>query len=176
MSRLAKQSIPLPQGVDLKVEGQKIEVKGPKGTLKHEIPSGISIRKEKDHFFVDAAESILKKDWGLHWALIRNIVEGVSKGFEKRLLLIGVGYKAVLEGSKLDLQVGYSHPTKVDIPSGIQVKVEKDLVVMTGIDKQKLGQFAAVVRGIRPPEPYKGKGIRYEGEYVRKKAGKAKGK
>ncbi len=176
MSRLAKQAITLPQGVEMKIEGQKVEIKGPKGVLKHVIPSGFSIKREGEVFFVEAKEFVLKKDHGLHYALLRNLVLGVSKGFEKKLLLIGVGYKAVLEGSKLDLQVGYSHPTKLDIPSDIRVQVEKNLVTIAGIDKQKVGQFAAVVRGVRPPEPYKGKGIRYQEEHVRKKAGKAKGK
>jgi len=179
MSRLAKRAIDLPKGVELKVSGNNVDVKGPKGSLTHVLMPGISLKQEENQVWIVVDPNLHKngKDAGLHWALLRNTVNGVSQGFEKRLTLIGVGYKAVVKGNKLDVQVGYSHPTEVDIPSDLQVKVDKNTVIISGINKQKVGQFAATVRQIRPPEPYKGKGIRYEDEYVRKKAGKAaKGK
>ena len=115
---------------------------------------------------------------GLYRSLINNMVIGVNKGFEKRLSLIGVGYRAAVSGNKIDLQLGFSHPTALEIPKEIEVKVEKSTkIIISGMDKQAVGQFAASVRAVRPPEPYKGKGVRYEDEYVRKKAGKAaKGK
>ena len=135
---------------------------------------------EGNRLFVekDNAVEMPKSSHGLFRALINNMVIGVSKGFEVRLGLVGVGYRAALQGQKLDLQLGFSHPTQLAIPKGIQVTVDKSVtVIISGIDKHAVGQFAAQVRGMKPPEPYKGKGIRYEKEFVRKKAGKAaKGK
>ena len=180
MSRLGSSPIPLPKGVEVKTTDGTIHVKGAKGTLSYAMTPGISIKVEGDLILVEKDEAVEmpKTTQGLHRALINNMVIGVSKGFEKRLTLIGVGYRAALQGHKLDLQLGYSHPTHIQIPQTVHVAVDKStLIIITGIDKQAVGQFAAAVRAMRPPEPYKGKGIRYENEYVRKKAGKAaKGK
>lgn len=179
MSRKGKFPIPLPKGVDVKTVGDEVHVKGPKGSLQQKLMSGIEINIDGDHLNVSLKEEnrAMGKFHGLYRSLINNMVIGVSQGFEKKLEMIGVGYRAAVQGEMLDLQVGYSHPTKVAIPSGVAVKVEKNtLIIATGNDKQQLGQFAATVRAVRPPEPYQGKGIRYQGEYVRKKAGKAAAK
>jgi len=180
MSRYGKTPVSLPKGVELKVTGQQLMVKGPKGSLTMELQKGISVRIEREKVFIEQADAaeLPKPIQGLHRSLINNMVIGVSKGFEKRLGLVGVGYRAALAGHHLDLQLGFSHPTKIEIPKSVQVAVDKSVtIVVTGIDKQAVGQFAAAVRAVRPPESYKGKGIRYEEEFVRKKAGKAaKGK
>ncbi len=170
----------LPKGVEVKVSKDAVQVKGPKGVLTHVLPEGIEIVCEGQELSVKVAENIEleKPTLGLHRSLLQNAVVGVSSGFEKKLSLIGVGYRAAIKGTKLDLQLGFSHPCEVDIPTGIKVEIEKSVTItITGIDKKLVGHFAAVVRGIKPPEPYKGKGIRYIDEFVRKKAGKAaKGK
>ncbi len=181
MSRLGKSPVPLPKGVELTTSQEGVvSVKGPKGTLSHAFAPGIYMKAEDGFVLVEKDENVEmhRAVHGLSRALINNMIVGVSKGFEKRLSLVGVGYRATLQGRVLDLQLGYSHPTKLDIPENVQVTVEKNvLIVISGSDKQAVGQFAATVRGMRPPEPYKGKGIRYENEHVRKKAGKAaKGK
>ncbi len=176
MSRLAKKPIELPQGTELKSDKGTVTVKGSKGQLQLDLMPGIVVTQEESNVWVALDEKIhIKKPFlGLFRSLIGNMVEGVSKGFEKRLQLIGVGYRAAVSGNKLDLKVGYSHPTELVIPEGIEVKVEKSVtIIVTGIDKRAVGQFAADIRSVRPPEPYKGKGIRYIDEYVRKKAGKA---
>lgn len=170
----------MPDKVEVQIADGKVNVKGPKGNLTHACMPGIGVKIEGKRLFVFAEEtaSISNRDYGLHRAIINNLVTGVSKGFEVRLSLIGVGYRAQVQGQNLDLQLGFSHPTKVIIPKGVNVVVEKSvLIIVTGMDKHLVGQFAATVRGMKPPEPYKGKGIRYENEFVRKKDGKAaKGK
>ena len=180
MSRLAKTPIPLPKGVEVKASNSEVEVKGPKGTKKQSIPEGISVIIKEGQATVcfDEKSGLKWPMYGLYWSLINNAIMGVSTGFEKQLSLIGVGYRAAVKGNVLDLQLGFSHPSQIDIPSDIQVAIEKNtLIKITGVDKQLVGQFAANVRAMRPPEPYKGKGVRYIDEYVRKKAGKsAKGK
>lgn len=180
MSRLGKTPIELPEKVEVKLVGAEIHVKGPKGNLTQTCMPGIGIKIEDKRVFVTADDeaSIASRDYGLQRALINNLIIGVSKGFEVRLSLIGVGYRAAVQGNALDLQLGFSHPTKISIPKGVNVVVEKSvLIIISGIDKHLVGQFAASVRAMKPPEPYKGKGIRYENEFVRKKAGKAaKGK
>lgn len=176
MSRLAKQPIPIPNGVEIKKEEKTVSVKGPKGQLKHELGHGISIEIDDKAMTVLRDPSIDKKGnfHGLHWAILRNMVQGCSEGFTKKLELVGVGYRANLQGGKLDLQVGQSHPLQMEIPEGINVAVEKGTkITITGVSKQDVGLFAAQVQAKNPPEPYKGKGIRFEGQYVRKKAGKA---
>lgn len=177
MSRLAKKAIPIPKGVEVKISQTEITVKGPKGSLGRSLFDGIVVKTEEDGLMVltDEKKKVSKAMLGLSWALIRNMVEGVSKGFEKKLQLIGVGFRANVRGNKLDLQVGYSHPTLLQIPENLQVKVDPKAVLITisGADKQLVGGFAATVRDMKKPEPYKGKGIRYVDEYVRKKAGKA---
>lgn len=180
MSRLGNSPIPLPDKVEVKIAEGIVHAKGPKGNLTIPAQQGISLKVEGDRLFVERDEKVEmpKTTHGLYRALINNMVVGVSKGFEIRLSLVGVGYRAAVQGHMLDLQLGFSHPTGVQIPKGISVVVDKSvLVIISGIDKHLVGQFAAQVRGMKPPEPYKGKGIRYEKEIVRKKAGKAaKGK
>lgn len=176
MSRKGKAPIPLAKGVEVKLNGSTLTVKGPKGTLTRELIAGIQVVIDKDHVQVNLAPGHEDKGnfHGLYRSLINNMVIGTSTGFTKKLEMIGVGYRAAVQGSQLDLQVGFSHPTKVAIPQGVHVTVDKNTtIIVTGSDYQQIGQFAAQVRSVRPPEPYQGKGIRYQGEYVRKKAGKA---
>lgn len=180
MSRLGKTPIPLPDKVEVKIVDGMVQAKGPKGNLSIPAQEGITLKVEGNMLLVLKDEKIEmpKPSHGLFRALISNMVTGVTKGFERRLGLVGVGYRAAVQGQKLDLQLGFSHPTHVAIPKGVNVTVEKSVtIIIQGIDKHLVGQFAASVRAMKPPEPYKGKGIRYENEYVRKKAGKAaKGK
>ncbi len=181
MSRLAKKPLTIPKGVEIKAAADgNVQVKGPKGSVQVKLAHGLKLQTEGDQILINKDESIelAKAQHGLMWALIRNAILGVSEGFEKKLTLIGVGYRAAVSGSKLDLQLGYSHPTAVEIPKTLQVTVDKGTAIsIKGSDRHEVGQFAAAVRAMKPPEPYKGKGIRYENEYVRKKEGKAaKGK
>jgi len=179
MSRKGKLPVAIPNGVDVKVAENVITVKGPKGTLQYNLVPQIEVRIEAGniHVSVNPAHPDGDNFHGLYRTLIDNMVQGVVKEFEVKLEMIGVGYRAALQGPLLDIQVGLSHPTKLTIPQGVTIKIEKNtLITMTSSDKQKVGQFAATVRAIKPPEPYQGKGIRYSGEYVRKKAGKAAAK
>jgi len=180
MSRLGKSPIPMPEKVELKVVDGRIHANGPKGSLSMPATDGISFKIEDNRLIVEKDEQVEmpKTTHGMYRALINNMIIGVSKGYEIRLGLVGVGYRAAVQGAMLDLQLGFSHPTQVKIPKGVNVTVDKSVtVIIQGIDKHLVGQFAAQVRGMKPPEPYKGKGIRYENEFVRKKAGKAaKGK
>lgn len=179
MSRKGKLPIPLPKGVEVKVSGLDITVKGPKGTLHQTIKPGIKVSVEANEVIVslDDETSDMGHFHGLYRTLISNMVVGTTQGFEKKLEMIGVGYRAAVQGDQLDLQLGFSHPTKLPIPHGLAIKVDKNtLISITGFDKHLVGQFAAIVRSKRPPEPYQGKGIRYVGEYVRKKAGKSAAK
>lgn len=179
MSRLGKKPISLPDKVEVKsAQDGLVEIKGPKGSLSVKLPFGITFKVIENEVQLEKTDEIENSDFGLYRSLLNNSIIGVSKGFAVRLKLIGVGYRAAVQGSKLDVQVGYSHPTLLDIPQGIQVKVEGGtIIIVEGIDKQLVGQFSANIRSTRPPEPYKGKGIRYEDEFVRKKEGKAaKGK
>ncbi|MCE2982607.1 MAG: 50S ribosomal protein L6 [Parachlamydia sp.] len=179
MSRKGKLPIPLPSGVEVKVSNDEIAVKGPKGSLTQKIVPGIDVKVEGNEVLVSLAdeEADLAHFHGLYRTLIHNMVVGTSEGFEKKLEMIGVGYRAAVQGELLDLQLGFSHPTKLPIPKGLTVKVEKNTqITISGFDKHLIGQFAATIRSKRPPEPYQGKGIRYVGEYVRKKAGKAAAK
>lgn len=176
MSRKAKAPIMIPKGVEIKIEGSKITVKGPKGTLNRELLAGICVVVEEGTLVValDEKRPTTSNFLGLTWALLANMVQGVSAGYEKKLEMVGVGFRSIVQGTMVDLQVGFSHPTRLPIPQGIKVAVEKNTqITVSGIDKQEVGQFAADIRAVRKPEPYKGKGIRYAGEYVRKKAGKA---
>jgi large subunit ribosomal protein L6 len=179
MSRKGKLPIPLPKGVEVKVSNSEVSVKGPKGSLQEKIVPGVQVKVENDQVLVSLADekSDLGHYHGLYRTLIYNMVIGTTQGFEKRLEMIGVGYRAAVQGDLLDLQLGFSHPTKLTIPKGLMVKIEKNtLIIISGFDKHLVGQFAATVRSQRPPEPYQGKGVRYVGEYVRKKAGKAAAK
>lgn len=176
MSRKAKVPLQLPKGVEVKVENGAVHVKGPKGNLTQDLLPCIALQIESDHLLVLLSEGNEEKKnfLGLYWSLIRNMIEGVTTGFNRSLDLVGVGFKANSQGEFLELQLGFSHPVKMPIPNGIQVKVEKGTnIQLSGADKQKVGQFAADIRAKRPPEPYKGKGVRYTNEFVRRKAGKA---
>ena len=176
MSRKARLPIPLPKGVEVKFDGKIVTIKGPKGTLMQEVKRGVVVTVDGGSVTVTLNETAREETnfLGLSWSLIANMVKGVNEGFEKRLEMIGVGYRAAVQGRLLDLQIGLSHPTKIEIPAGIEVAVEKNTnIQIKGVDKRVVGQFAADIRGKKPPEPYKGKGIRYVGEYVRRKAGKA---
>lgn len=174
MSRKAKFPVKICDKVQAKIENQCITVTGPRGSLRLDFNKEVSIGIENQEIQVTRAENSDKKQFvGLYWSLISNMVKGVSEGFEKKLEMIGVGYRAAVQGKELDIQAGFSHPTKVPIPEGLKVSVEKNtLITIQGNDKQKVGQFAANIRSLRKPEPYKGKGIRYQDEYVRRKAGK----
>jgi large subunit ribosomal protein L6 len=177
MSRIGKAPIPIPQGVEINRAGSTVKVKGPKGALSHTIPEGISIQVEEGMIHVKRKgdAKLVRSLHGLSRTMIANMVTGVTAGFEKGLEIVGIGYRAALQGRNLQLSLGYSHPVIYPIPEGIEVNVDKqNKITVKGIDKQKVGQVAAEIRSFRKPEPYKGKGIRYIGEQVRRKAGKAK--
>ncbi|MFS8740383.1 50S ribosomal protein L6 [Synechococcus sp. R65.1] len=180
MSRIGRRPIPLPPKVEVHIEGQQISVKGPKGQLLRTLPPLIAVRQEDQRLLVSRVNESrpARQLHGLCRTLIANMVDGVSKGFERRLELVGVGYRASTQGNKLILNVGYSHPVEIPFPPGIQISVEgNNVIVVSGIDKELVGNTAARIRAVRPPEPYKGKGIRYLGEQIRLKAGKSgKGK
>ncbi|RLD18176.1 MAG: 50S ribosomal protein L6 [Caldiserica bacterium] len=176
MSRIGNRPIDIVEGVDVKFEGNRIFVKGKLGELNLLIPDGISVEIKDGKIFVKRSNDTkkLKSLHGTIRALINNMVKGVSEGFTRQLEVVGVGYRVSLKGSnELQIEVGYSHPVFYKIPEGVSVKVEKNIIHLSSPDKQKLGQVAAEIRRIRPPEPYKGKGIRYVGEHIRRKAGKA---
>jgi large subunit ribosomal protein L6 len=178
MSRVGLKPIPLPDKVTVKVDGPKVSVEGPKGSLSLEVPEGITVEPEENQIVVRRA-SEHRRHRSLHGtfrSLISNMITGVSQGFVKELEIIGVGYRAVVKGKELDISLGRSHPILHPIPEGITVTVDNNTKIrVEGIDKQAVGQFAAEVRAYHPPEPYKGKGVRYVGEYVRRKEGKTVG-
>lgn len=175
MSRIGKQPVPIPDKVSVEIKGLHVTVKGPKGTLSRELPNAVVVTQEESAIKVAPEDNsrTARQRHGLCRTLVANMIEGVSKGFEKRLQIQGVGYRAQAQGKKLTLNVGYSKPVEMQMPDGIQVAVEKNTeLILNGIDKEILGNTAARIRAVRPPEPYKGKGIRYLGEQVRRKAGK----
>src|SRR6476659_8330967 len=169
MSRIGKKPVTIPKGVTASVNGQEVAVKGPKGELKHVlVDDSIEVSPRQD---TQNARAM----WGMSRTLISNLMTGVTEGFTRKLEITGVGYRAAVAGSNLQLQLGYSHDVIFPIPQGIQVVCPKPTeIVITGIDKQKVGQVAAEIRKFRPPEPYKGKGVRYAGEYILRKEGKKK--
>jgi large subunit ribosomal protein L6 len=176
MSRIGKMPIPLPAGVEVKLDGHTVEIKGPKGVLQREFSPKIDVKLEEGALTVTRSSDVPEERslHGLTRALLANMVTGVTNGFEKRLLLTGVGYRAALNGTKLALTVGKSHPVEMDPGSDLKVEVpQPNTIIITGIDKERVGAFAANVRATRPPEPYKGKGIRYSTEIIKRKAGKA---
>ncbi|HJF64559.1 50S ribosomal protein L6 [Slackia equolifaciens] len=176
MSRIGKHPIPVPAGVEVSIEGNHIHVKGPKGELDYDFNTLMTVVLEDGQIVVTRPDDSrqAKSFHGLTRTLIANMVEGVSNGFQKKLELVGVGYRAALKGSNLEMQLGYSHPVIVEPPAGITFEVpDQTHIVVNGADKQQVGETAAVIRKWRKPEPYKGKGIRYEGEVVRRKLGKA---
>lgn len=174
MSRIGKKPIEIPKDVEVKVESNTVIIKGPQGELQKELPFEIKIEIKDDKIFVTPGKETkrTKALWGLFRTLISNMVEGVTKGYEKKLEMHGVGYKANLEEEDLILLVGFSHSVKIDKVEGIKFLVEKSIITISGIDKELVGQIAAKIRKVRPPEPYKGKGIRYLGEEIRRKTGK----
>ena len=174
MSRIGKKPIQIPQGVEVKIEGQKITIKGPKGELKREVRPEINVEIKDGQIFVlpQVESKQTKAFWGLTRALVQNMVRGVTEGYEKKLEIEGLGFRAVLEGGNLVLSLGFSHPVKIDAPPGIKFLVEKNIITVSGADKELVGQTAANIRKVKKPEPYKGKGIKYMGEVIRRKVGK----
>ncbi|MCC6749835.1 MAG: 50S ribosomal protein L6 [Deltaproteobacteria bacterium] len=175
MSRVGKRTIPLPKGVSVEVVDRELKVKGPKGELKRPLPPGVTIASEGGAAKVSPLGEARSNRalHGLARALLNNMVTGVSKGFSRELEINGVGYRAEAKKGLLTLALGYSHPIEVFLPQGVEAKVDKNKIELTGIDREVLGQLAAVIRGQRPPEPYKGKGIKYVEETIRRKVGKA---
>ncbi|MGD1951136.1 MAG: 50S ribosomal protein L6 [Leptolyngbyaceae cyanobacterium] len=176
MSRIGKMPVPVPSGVTVSIDAQSVVVKGPKGELSRVLPGEVNIAQEGEEVVVTRQDDsrTARARHGLSRTLIANMVEGVSKGFEKRLEIKGVGYRASIKGKTLTMNLGYSHPVEFEPPAGIDFKVESNTnVIVSGIDKELVGTIAAKIRDARPPEPYKGKGVRYLGEIVRRKAGKA---
>lgn len=174
MSRIGKKPIKIPQGVEVKIEGKRVVVKGPKGELSREVRPEIELELKEGNIIVSPGVETKRTNafWGLTRALISNMVEGVSKGYEKKLEIRGLGYKANMEGDDLVLKVGFSHPVKMEAPDDVKISVENNIITISGIDKERVGLIAAKIRKIKRPEPYKGKGIRYLGEEVRRKPGK----
>jgi len=177
MSRIGKSPIPVPSGVDVAISGAHISVKGPKGTLERDIPGVITVRQDGENLVVERPDDERENRamHGLVRSLINNMVLGVTQGFRKELEIVGVGYRATAKGpGAMELALGFSHPVSITAPDGISFEVPApNRIVVTGIDKEAVGQVAADIRAWRKPEPYKGKGVRYAGEYVQRKAGKA---
>jgi len=177
MSRIGKKTVPVPSGVQAAVEGQTVKIKGPKGALELVLHDDVVAKLDKGEIKVDPRSETkrARSQWGTSRTLINNLIEGVTKGFEQKLEITGVGYRAAVQGKNLQMQLGYSHDIVYPIPAGITIATPKATeVVITGFDKQKVGQVAAELRGFKPPEPYKGKGVKYTGEYVFRKEGKKK--
>ncbi|CAM2867596.1 50S ribosomal protein L6 [Saccharomonospora xinjiangensis] len=176
MSRIGKLPITVPSGVDVNIDGQHITVKGPKGTLEHTVPERITVERGEDGALLVKRSDEERESRALHGltrTLVNNLVVGVTQGYEKRMEIHGVGYRVQAKGSDLEFALGYSHPVLIKAPEGITFKVESPTKFsVSGIDKQKVGQIAAVIRRLRRPDPYKGKGLRYEGERIRRKVGK----
>jgi large subunit ribosomal protein L6 len=177
MSRIGKKAVPIPSGVTANVEGQTVKMKGPKGNLQLVLPEEVAVTMENGAIKVDPRNETkrARSMWGTSRTLVANLVTGVTKGFEQKLEITGVGYRAALQGKNLQLALGYSHDVVFPIPEGITVAIPKPTeVLISGVDKQKVGQVASDIRDFRRPEPYKGKGVRYAGEYIFRKEGKKK--
>lgn len=174
MSLIGKKPILIPPGVEVKTEGQKVIISGPKGILIREIRPEVGLAIENNQIKVSPRLETKKSKafWGLTRALINSMVKGVAEGYEKKLEIEGLGYKAFLEGNNLVLKVGFTHPIRIECPEGIKFLVEKNIITVSGANKETVSQIAAKIRAVQPPEPYKGKGIRYLGEKIRKKIGK----
>jgi large subunit ribosomal protein L6 len=174
MSRIGKKPIEIPSGVEVRVEGNKVIVKGPKGEISREFRPeiGFEIKEGKIFVFPKLETKMTKALWGTYRQLIFNMMEGVTKGYEKKLEIEGIGYKASMESENLILRVGFSHPVVISPPKGIKISVDKNVITVSGIDKELVGQVAANIRNVKPAEPYKGKGLKYLGERIRKKVGK----
>ena len=177
MSRVAKNPVAIPQGVEVMISDAEIAVKGPLGTLRQALSGAVQVAREGDAIVCKARDGVenARAMSGTVRALVNNMVTGVTKGFEKKLMLVGVGYKAAAQGNKLNLAVGYSHPVNIDMPVGIKVETPAPTeIIIKGADRQRVGQIAAEIRAVRPPEPYKGKGIRYSDEKITIKETKKK--
>ena len=176
MSRIGKKPVQIPQGVQAQVGAAEVKITGPKGNLNLSLHPHVQVALVDNNLEVKVKNQDEKADkalWGLYRSLIANMVTGVTQGFSKKLEISGVGFKASVAGKKVVLNIGFSHPVELDIPDDLQVSVEKNAITVAGIDKHAVGQFAAVIRAQKVPEPYKGKGIKYENEVVKRKAGKA---
>jgi large subunit ribosomal protein L6 len=179
MSRIGKAPIPVPSGVTITLNGSEVSVKGPKGQLHKTLRSEVKIKQEDGKIVVERTsdDRLVRSLHGLSRTLVANMVKGVTEGFSRNLEIVGVGYRAAMEGKKLVMQLGYSHPVEVEPPTGTEIAVGKgNVITISGIDKQAVGDLAAFIREKRPPEVYKGKGVKYQGEFIRRKAGKAAGK
>ena len=182
MSRIGRKPIEIPKGVQISITKDQVSVKGPKGTLSLKRHAAIEIKQAKDEgkdvivFERKGADGPERAAHGLMRALVNNMIAGVTKGFERQLEINGVGYKAEIKGPKITLSLGYSHPIEFTLPEGVAAKVDKNMLILSGIDREKLGGAAAKIRSFRPPEPYKGKGIKYVEETILRKAGKTAGK
>jgi large subunit ribosomal protein L6 len=177
MSRIGKKPVAIPGGVTAAVNGQEVSIKGPKGELKHVLVDQIMAKTDRDGIEIAMREDTkeARAMWGMSRTLVANLITGVTEGFTKKLEITGVGYRATVQGQALQLQLGYSHDITYPLPDGIQAQCPKPTeILISGIDKQKVGQVAAEIRRFRPPEPYKGKGVRYAGEYILRKEGKKK--
>jgi large subunit ribosomal protein L6 len=179
MSRIGKKPVPIPSGVTATVNGQKVTIKGPKGELSFTCPDQIAVAKTAEGIAVSMREDTnpARALWGMSRTQIVNLIEGVTNGYSHTLEIHGVGFRAAMKGKDLQVQAGFSHDVVHKIPAGVEVKVggaKQELITVSGIDKQKVGQMAAEIRAARPPEPYQGKGIRYQGEYIHRKEGKKK--
>jgi large subunit ribosomal protein L6 len=177
MSRIGKRAVAIPNGVTANVQGQTISMKGPKGTLQLMLHDDVAAKMDKGAIQIEPRNDSKRARamWGMSRSLMANIVAGVTQGFERRLEITGVGYRAAVQGKNLQLSLGYSHEVNYPIPDGITIATPRPVeIVITGIDKQKVGQVAAEIRSFRPPEPYKGKGVKYAGEYIFRKEGKKK--
>ena len=177
MSKIGKRPVAIPSGVTATVTGQTVKVKGPKGELSVVLNDNVAPKLDKNQIVFEkkGEEKQDQASWGLYRALVNNLVTGVSKGFERKLEITGVGYRAAMQGKNLNLSLGYSHDVVYEVPAGVTIATPKPTeIVITGIDKQKVGQVAAEIRSYRPPEPYKGKGVKYANEFIFRKEGKKK--
>ncbi len=177
MSRIGKKPVPIPSGVTANVEGQTVKMKGPKGALQFVVPNEVTVKMDAGAIKLDPRNETkrARSMWGTSRTLVNNLVTGVTKGFERKLEITGVGFRAAVQGKNLQLQLGYSHDVVYPIPEGIAIVTPRPVeIIITGIDKQKVGQVAAEIRDFRPPEPYKGKGVKYAGEFIFRKEGKKK--
>jgi large subunit ribosomal protein L6 len=178
MSRIGKHAVAVPQGVEAKIDGNTVSIKGKLGQLTQTLDAEVKVTLADGKISVmpqDKNSRIGRSKWGLSRTLVNNMVTGVSKGYSKKLLITGVGYRAAMQGKDLVLSLGFSHEVRVPVPQGMQIAVDKQTeITITGFDKQKVGQLAAEIRGFKPPEPYKGKGVKYDGEFIIRKEGKKK--
>jgi large subunit ribosomal protein L6 len=174
MSRLGKKPIEIPEKTEIKIEGNHVAVKGPLGELSVDVPEALDLKMEDNTLSIQPKKENIESRslLGTNVSLVKNAIEGVNQEFEKKLIIEGVGFRAAVQGNKVVLNVGFSHQVELEIPEGIKVEVEKESISVKGIDKQQVGYFAAVIRDTKKPEPYKGKGIRYEDEIIRRKEGK----